>query len=128
MGLSPKPFVPEIPEIPEFTGVEMELLWENASPTSSFAAQTISLDLSVYDLVMLEFTASTTWYIRQVFISNIGGNFYYRVVDGAGKVYNRTCVINRNGIQFEVGQEGTSRNNDLCLPTKIYGVKGVQTA
>ena len=30
-------------------GMTMDLLWENASPTSDFGQQTISLDLSEYD-------------------------------------------------------------------------------
>ena len=30
--------------------LEMDLLWENANPTSSFSAQTIELDLSEYTL------------------------------------------------------------------------------
>ena len=29
-------------------GIKMELLWENISPTSEFATQTLSLDLSQY--------------------------------------------------------------------------------
>ena len=37
------------------SGLEMDLLWTNASPTSSFAAQTVALDLSSYLLCRIEF-------------------------------------------------------------------------
>lgn len=32
-------------------GAKIDLLWTNPSPTTSFAAQTVSLDLSDYDLI-----------------------------------------------------------------------------
>ena len=35
------------------------LLWTNPSPTSEFAAQTVSLDLTEYNGVIVEFNKST---------------------------------------------------------------------
>lgn len=41
-------------------GVSMIGLWTNSSPTSAFSAQTIPLDLSDYDGILLYFLATNT--------------------------------------------------------------------
>ena len=38
--------------------LRMDLRWENASPTSSFAAQAVSVDMSDGDMVAIEFDSS----------------------------------------------------------------------
>jgi len=34
-------------------GTKMDLLWTNPNPTSAFNPQTVSLDLSEYDLILI---------------------------------------------------------------------------
>lgn len=54
-------------------GCSIEKVWENASPNSAFAAQTIDLSLNPRDVVRVEFKPSTTGSER-FFIDGIVGN------------------------------------------------------
>lgn len=108
--------------------MSMELLWKNASPTSAFAAQTLSMDLTIYDFIMLTSVYSDTagYYCN-----------HYLGVDGRSHVVSlypndKTNVSRRvkptsNGVEFWVGLEsGKTENASVMIPVKIYGIKGVQ--
>ena len=99
------------------------LLWTNPSPTSEFAAQTISLNLTEYVGVIVEFYhgdthqyVSSRVYVKKTdnFSNKFGGGF---VVDAA--YAKNILALNNEGIQFDNG----SPNNTSCIPYKIYGVK-----
>ena len=120
------------------TGVETKtLLWTNASPTSVFAAQTISLDLSGYDTVEI---------VSQFITSNVGQTvekcefgsrvfvekFYNATSTSAhATIMHRQIDVNPGGVAFadaksKVVDENTSTtNNSLLIPYKIYGIKVV---
>lgn len=112
--------------------IRIEKLWANASPHSSFAAQTItpSKPISDYDFLMVEFgfsISSPTRTNHQIMTSKVGqsgeliiiagANGYtgvrYVTLDGASKIYFGACQYN------------VVENNDYILPQAIYGVKGV---
>lgn len=105
-----------------------ELLWTNASPTSAFAAQTVSLDLSGYDFVLVYAMWSKT-YQQPVppFFAFIG------IVDAIliGLQSNNAASLERSfnvtstGVAFGVGKLGGSTNNEMLIPYRIYGIKGV---
>ena len=110
--------------------LSMELLWENASPTSEFAAQIISLPtLSNYKTIAIE-TA------RGTFVKNTTLGYLYMSgavswsVNDATLTY-RTAEITNNGILFMSGYVRTLHDNQMqvseaeYIPVKIYGVKGV---
>ena len=106
-------------------GTRMKLLWTNASPTSAFAAQTVSLNLSDYDYVIIDTVANVeTWNITQsfVFAGNKDANI---LIPANGLLHNRTIHTNNNGIQFDSGNAGQSANNLSCVPIRICGIKGV---
>ena len=109
-----------------------DLLWTNASPTSSFAAQTVSLDLSGYDVIAVVFTGENGNGRRMLF-SLIDGNEYASnfVTIVSGTVYTKQRLYNTSstGIQFGGNyQDGSSGTNDTQnVPTAIYGIKGVST-
>lgn len=127
-------------------GLSMKLLWENASPNSTFAGQTISLDLTPYDYIEIEaqnyasknlnnatYKAKVGEYIQ--FVSAGGGNGFNSstlFLEGASEVLVRHAKVNSNGIQFADGQSATSGGNwssgtrGACLPVRIWGIKGVQ--
>ena len=99
------------------------LLWTNPSPASAFEAQTISLDLTEYAGVIVEFYhgdaqqyVSSRVYVKKTdnFSNKFGGGF---VVDAA--YAKNILALNDTGIQFDNG----SPNNTACIPYKIYGVK-----
>ena len=107
------------------------LLWSNASPTSTFAAQTISLDLSTYNYV----------YIENCYASG-SSNYLYRRTElfpkgCTGTMLNssfftwlssRRATIVDSGITFSngkyayVGDTGHGEGANYCIPLKIYGV------
>ena len=105
------------------------LLWQNSysASSTSFAAQTINLDLSNYDAVIVSLvrvhTSTTRWYfvipigtsqVVNMYMNgdetNVGGNTWYRLI-----------TTSTNGITF-----GNPLNDASCnygmLPCEIYGL------
>lgn len=113
-----------------------KLLWTNASPSTTFAAQTISLDLSDYEEVEVEYVdhnvhISTMSQIR-VKIGQSGsmnimiGNSSYS--SGVPFVANRRFSVTQTGITFGDGagtpvSSSLATRNDSCIPYRIYGIK-----
>ena len=115
-------------------GVEMELLWENASPTSNFAKQTVELDLSEYDSVMVLAkvnTAAIPIYLPPVYIT-IGGEGMllccWRVL-----MRRQISSVTTTSVVFDdsysVPNYSTTEvvDNSCTVPYQIYGIKGVKT-
>lgn len=127
----------------------LDLLWENPSPTSDFAAQTITLseNLSKYDYMVLVVYSSK---------DNSNGytlSFLYKLSDIQGKcvstyvvadnntnndnvsnnAYSLMCqtrffTLSSNNITFEKNWYGRmnisySSRQDLNIPYKVYGIK-----
>ena len=99
------------------------LLWENSSPTTAFTAQTISLNLTDYAGVIVEFYydinnqyVSSRVYAKKtdVFSNKFGAGF---IAENANAI--NILALNNNGIQFG----NASPNTTACIPYKIYGVK-----
>lgn len=104
-----------------------KLLWENSSPTSAFAAQTISLDLTGYDAVDVEFRhwtnkdcrVTTRNYLNEGEGTGIGtstdapsyGNF------------RRGFKMLTDGVQFWGGISNSTVDNNSTIPVRIWGVK-----
>lgn len=121
------------------TGAEIKtLLWENASPTSAFAAQTVSLDLSSYDAVEIVCRYSTTDDARIRYICDVGNSasmywFYRTATNGYYMgVRSRTNVsASTTGATFDtcmgkpVNSSTSNANDGYIIPIEIYGIKGV---
>lgn len=116
------------------------LLWTNASPTSSFANQTLSLGLSSYEAVEIEFCYGSSY--TNVVETGIYKKSYtqqYMTCHGDIKTNNtgfyisqRLVTVTASGITFGKGiyknvsaAANGAANNVYCVPLKIYGVKGV---
>lgn len=110
----------------KFSGIQMDILWTRTKGT--FAAQTVALDLSDYDITLIEFNTYTG---HDIYISKaiLTKNVYYGVTDDF--YYNNTYfrglrnvkVLN-DGVQFGAGQnEAKSTDNSWYNPTKIIGIK-----
>ena len=101
----------------------MELLWENASPGSDFAAQTIALDLSGYDHVIIEAVANVAgWAIVQSFTCRVGVDSCLLIPSNA-VLNNRSFTTSTTGIRFDGGSSGANALNNCCVPIRIYGIK-----
>ncbi len=105
-----------------------KLLWTNPSPTSSFSAQTVALDLSSYDDVEIEMVGDTT-------NANTTQNFKLRVGIGglldisANNIWWRYVTPSGTGVEFGAGYKtttygsGATLTNTQMVPLKIYGIK-----
>lgn len=104
---------------------QIKTLWTNASPTSAFGAQTLSLSLSEYDFVMIESEMGATFCKVGKKTVMFSHNSYYPC--------RRVVSVSTTGITFEEGLKYTacpgdtvaSDKNTHCIPRYIYGVKGV---
>lgn len=136
-------------EINERLGVQpvsMELLWENASPTSEFPAQTIStdlngqpLDLSEYDAIEIDYYAVNNPYgieTTTIFKRNSATPRYvytYNMLEGSisigyfrGVTMYPTSIVMQDA--YSKGFNATTRaiENTRIIPYRIYGIKGVK--
>lgn len=102
-------------------------LWENASPASSFQEQTINLDLSQYDGVLIYFCLSATYndYLLSVRcpVGKKAPASFTWADDGVS--YHRTAVAEQQGVAFYNGYWNGTKENTACVPYEIYGIKGV---
>lgn len=127
-------------------GVETKtLLWTNATPTNSFANQTLDSsdgipDLSGYDAVEIEYCYGSSY--TNVVETGIYKKSYtkqYMTCHGDIKTDNtgfyisqRLVTVTASGITFGNGTYKNisaaakgAANNVYCVPLKIYGIKGV---
>lgn len=97
-------------------GIQIVKLWENASPTSAFANQTLTLDFSSYDLIIILFNLDKNRRSVSPAIVPVGH-------PGASAFQNnvRTFLLHTNDINFD----SVSPSSAVMIPYVIYGVKGV---
>lgn len=111
------------------TGVTMTLLWTNPDPTSSFAAQTVSADLSgysFYGIVPIFSTATPNIIPMQVFPCDDSQNHVMTVTARSNNNNGgRQITFSTSGLTFGAGTYSGSSNNSYAIPYKIYGIKGI---
>lgn len=118
--------------------IRMKKLWQNGSPSSSFAGQTITVSgssLSGYDVIAVEFAGEPGVTGTDFSFSSAGqlkGMLQHGIsVSGDwNPIVKRgyTWVLNTGKITFENCVEmydGTSYNG-RCVPYRVWGIKGVQ--
>ncbi len=106
-----------------------DLLWTNASPTSNFSAQTLSIDLSNYSFLIVKSIRSTSSTTQSALsIVEVGGGDTLVLGGCAAGVSPTARNVNATstGINFSTGYlSGNSGTNDAwSIPVKIYGVRG----
>lgn len=112
------------------------LLWTNASPTSSFAPQTVSIAGSQYEAYLVEIRSSTSNTKTGVgLIEKTGGVesnqnvAVYSASDWTGEHVLRDITATAdNSIDFGSAQHGPGGNTPTVdyaygIPTRIWGVK-----
>ena len=101
-------------------------VWVNESPTSSFNAQTLSVDLSNYSMVYVRYLISTGNSLQEgVVWGKIGTTVMIPFTTHKSANYGgRACAINENGLTFENAyNHSNTAANTYVIPTAIYGVK-----
>lgn len=112
----------------ELVGLVMKALWYNASPTSGFAAQTISLDLSKYQAVYVQSVRSNTdlKLSGSAFITTDGGTAYLMGTTDQYAVTRREVSVTTTGVTFSgFYSANTSNGNSNEIPVVIFGVNGL---
>lgn len=95
--------------------IEIKKVWTNASPASTFANQTLKLDLSSYDLVIILFKLDKNGRVTSPAITPVGH-------PGLSAYGNniRYFLVHTNDINFD----SVSPNSLVMIPYEIYGAKG----
>lgn len=111
--------------------IEIEKVWENASPSSLFNAQSITIqNLQNYDYILMTGAYSTGSYRNSLILSltAIGDKSSFCIA--ANIIATRHITIESNKITFGAGYQvntygGSSMiANDVCIPREIYLLKG----
>ena len=109
------------------TKTSMVLLWENASPTSAFAAQTVNVDFSGFTHYAIEYRTYATRPFSECSAS-ISIDNSCRLA-GHGSTFYSCRDFDPNTHEFTDAREslgdGQTVNNNGAVPLKIYGIKGV---
>lgn len=107
-------------------GMKMDLLWTNPSPTSSFASQTVSIDFSDYDNILLVsyvFADGSTLYYQTDILNKVQTHYILTASNRSSVITRRINNFDDSSITFDQGYVGTSANNATFIPTQIYGIK-----
>ena len=112
-------------------GTSLTKIWENASPTSAFTAQTLTINtLSNYDWYVIIYKFYTTLDYVLMGFGAVGNDTIINMAD-AGSVYRRNVEYSTNNLMIS-GVNGTRisgaadiSDNKYLIPLMIYGVKGV---
>lgn len=108
------------------TKIIKNLLWTNSSPTTAFNPQTLSLDLSKYDGIVIYQKNLTTVTPN---LDNTSQNYIpkdgitrYIASPYAGNDLRRQVTVTNTGITFGNGINGASTTqNTVTIPLEIYG-------
>ena len=110
-------------------GDRVALLWTNSSPGTSFAGQTVSLNLSGYTHVLVKGKqASGNGFTSYVLVAVGESSSLSLPWQQSGKLwaYERAVIVSASGVQFGDGEDVTassvSTNNNVMVPVKIWGV------
>lgn len=106
-------------------------IWENASPTSSFLAQTLTINtLTNYDwyVIIYKFYATLNYALAEF---GVVGNGTIINMSDAGSIYRRNVDCSANNLTISemngvrVSSAADISDNKYLVPVRIYGMKGV---
>lgn len=114
------------------TVASFKQLWENANLGSSFEPQTLNINSTGYQLLLLIIENRKCFFIKKTdgvsvsFTMNYAYPFGYETQN-----YLRNITINDNSIVFDkswyqVNYQLTHTDNNYLKPAYIFGIKGVQ--
>ena len=118
------------PLTPEMIGaMSMDLLWENASPTSVFTAQTITVpNLSKYAFFMLYVLSNdgseANCHIFPTEMTDVSRYGFIYFSSGL-KGQSRKIKATSDTVEISNAETSTTVQNIEIIPIRIYGIKGV---
>lgn len=107
-------------------GIKIIKVWENASPGSAFAEQTIALDLSKAQWVGILQKLGVGSSGTRLQFCPVGRTITMDVIYGAvGSVGSRSATISSKGIHFLDAIYNAEKNNERIIPLEVYAIQGV---
>ena len=114
------------------------LVWTNSTPAASFTAQTVSVDLSTYSFVVIEFAAGLYFNMQTALFKvpdmtpptgyALHGNLVGLAESGANRFLSaRDLQVSTSGISFgtayriDAYNSSNTNDNNYCRPTRIWG-------
>ena len=112
-------------------GFDMDLLWENANPTSNFSAQTINADLTDYGQILVVFRqATSTVYVNKISLLIPDKGVPYAVTALVSSYLRiRSATATNSGVEFTKNQNmqtytsSLTDDNSCLIPVAIYGIR-----
>lgn len=113
------------------------LLWTNQNPTAVMGTQTINIDLSEYEAIIVFYKGTQSpQFVKKNTSDKQLLNFSGLGDQASAFIGTRTVGVNNNSVSFGIGRytylrdggsgSGTTGNgNAQCIPQKIYGVRSV---
>lgn len=103
------------------------LLWQNASPTSSFDPQTISIPLAEYDMYKILYAPSTGYSTREMSMEARAGSGCVLIGMWADtdSIFHRSVSSSTTGLSVANAYANKEKNNAYCIPLAVYGIKAV---
>ena len=119
-------------QMSECRGVQMDLLWKNASPTSTFPAQNLPINFDNYSHVgVIPIVHPQVFYLTPMVIVPVGMTGFLFLAWGS--MFQRGFSVDSERIKFEIcyqnpayGTNGGAANNDILIPYFVYGIKGIK--
>lgn len=115
-------------------GATFDLLWTNTNIHAAFPAQTISLNLSDYDAVLIKMTLnntsqyeSTTSEGTSICFKGRASASYNGIINNQTFNMERLAVVSNSGIEFSTGYANMGTGDQYAVPLQIWGIKGIPT-
>jgi hypothetical protein len=107
-----------------------ELIWENASPESEFARQSLPIDTAGYTFLDVEFRISYHTDVKVFRRAAVGVTTSCFSDDYYGKIITRNLDLEGSDVSFYAGYfyntyGSYAEHNGYMIPVRIYGIKGV---
>ena len=125
-------------QLSESGGASMKVLWENASPNSEFASQTLTLDLSSFAFVICAFKPVVNSIVEFCQVLRVGANLTrinctvnaeygssYMKYSERGLNVRSTYISFGSAVSKNYNENSGTTDNSAIVPTLIYGIKGV---
>lgn len=102
-----------------------KLLWTNDSPSENLSPQTISLNLSGYDMYEIIYAPNTNYSTRDMSMrARVGkGCVMIGMWADTDKIFHRSATSTTSGVTFANAYANKVTDNSVCIPLAIYGIK-----
>lgn len=130
-----KTYINNILEGLDITGAEAkEQKWSNSSPSSTYGANTVSVDLSEYDEIEIEYRPFNGYSQTKRVRCKVGaGAVMDMVMSNAGLTEGSTVFAGfrlvsatKSAVVFDTAYSYVDPDTRLCIPTAIYGIRKVK--